>query len=176
MSEFLSILDEDGNVSDEKKERSQVHKDGDWHASIHLWVVCGEYILLQKRSTCKESYPGCYDATVAGHVSFQEKPVHAAVRESKEEIGINILETDINLVGIQKLCIRHDSTYFISNEYNYVYIYEIDRRISFKHDKEEIEELLWMTLDNAYEEIMNNNPRYCISREEAKMLKKHIIK
>ena len=48
------------------KERGVVHEDGTLHATVHIWIVrpndkSGYDLLLQKRSECKDSNPGCWD-------------------------------------------------------------------------------------------------------------------
>jgi len=39
MEEYLDILDAHGNKIGQTKEKSQVHKDGDWHRSVHVWFL-----------------------------------------------------------------------------------------------------------------------------------------
>ena len=34
--EFFDIVDENGNELGFKKERSEVHRDGDWHKGVHI--------------------------------------------------------------------------------------------------------------------------------------------
>lgn len=65
--------------------RSIVHQNGLWHNSVHIWIVspssssasqCSTStssatadILLQKRSSTKDTFPNRYDISCAGHVS-----------------------------------------------------------------------------------------------------------
>ncbi len=53
-------------------------------------------ILLQKRATAKDLYPGCWDNSVSGHVEKDEAYEVAAARELQEELGI---ETPLTEVG-----------------------------------------------------------------------------
>ncbi len=71
--ELFDIRDPEGNITGRVRERSLVHMDGDIHGTAHVWIVRqgkeGRYeLLLQKRASCKDSYPGCYDISSAGHV------------------------------------------------------------------------------------------------------------
>jgi hypothetical protein len=52
-------------------ERHLVHADGDYHAAVHVWIYVestGE-LLLQKRADRKDSWPGLWDISSAGHIS-----------------------------------------------------------------------------------------------------------
>ena len=70
--EYFDVLDELGNKTGEIKEREQVHKDGNWHRAVHIWIIndlCE--ILLQKRSLKKENHPNMWHVSCAGHIVFQ---------------------------------------------------------------------------------------------------------
>ena len=51
--------------------RSAVHRDGDYHRAVHVWIFAEstQQLLLQKRADCKDSWPGLWDISSAGHVS-----------------------------------------------------------------------------------------------------------
>ena len=68
--EYFDVLDENGNKTGETKLRSEVHRDGDWHRTVHIWVFNrqGE-VLLQRRCATKDSYPNMLDISCAGHLS-----------------------------------------------------------------------------------------------------------
>lgn len=40
-----------------RKPRFAVHRDGDWHRSVHVWLTDGQSLLLQRRSTHKVHPP-----------------------------------------------------------------------------------------------------------------------
>jgi hypothetical protein len=46
MTEYLDVLDSKGVHTGERKLRAHVHRDGDWHRTVHVWV------LNSARSTC----------------------------------------------------------------------------------------------------------------------------
>ncbi len=77
-----------------RKRRGDVHRDGDWHAALHVWIggLDGEgrpFALFQRRSSSKDTWPGAIDVAVGGHVRAGESLVHA-VREAEEEIGLSV--------------------------------------------------------------------------------------
>lgn len=71
--EFFDVRREDGSLTGEVKLRSLVHRDGDWHGTVHMWVAdrtpegkCR--LLIQKRSQDKDNFPGYCDISSAGHL------------------------------------------------------------------------------------------------------------
>lgn len=58
---------------------------------FHLFSDQGE-LYLQKRAMTKDLLPGKWDTSVGGHISPGEKTEYALRRETKEELGINILD------------------------------------------------------------------------------------
>lgn len=89
--EMFDIRTPEGEPTGEVKERSAVHRDGDWHGTAHIWLVRRKNgkieVLLQKRSRLKETFPGCYDASCAGHLSAGDSFIQGALRELQEELG-----------------------------------------------------------------------------------------
>lgn len=56
--EMFDIRTPEGEPTGEVKERSAVHRDGDWHGTAHIWLVRRKNgkieVLLQKRSRLKK--------------------------------------------------------------------------------------------------------------------------
>jgi isopentenyldiphosphate isomerase len=123
MQELLDIVDRSGNPLGRAKPRSAVHRDGDWHRTVHVWIVNkrGE-VLFQKRSADRESFPGTWDVSSAGHVSSGESPGEAAKKELFEELGIRIATRDlVPLFSVATSSVQHDGL-FIDNEISHVFL------------------------------------------------------
>ncbi len=93
MEERFDLVDLDGNVVGSAL-RSEVHGNPDLiHRAVHVFVVnaAGE-LFLQKRSHTKDVQPGKWDTSVGGHVDAGESPGEAAIRETREELGIEAAE------------------------------------------------------------------------------------
>ena len=128
--EYLDVLDEKGRRTGKSKPKPDVHRDGDWHRSVHIWFINSKgEILLQKRGKAMEAFPGYWDISAAGHVSAGQTPEEAAWREVKEEIGINLSENELNFLGeiIQREVLNNNT--YISNEFANVYLVKKDLRI-----------------------------------------------
>ena len=95
--ELFDVIDEAGNKTGQVKERGVAHRDGTLHSTVHIWIVrpnqeSGYDVLLQKRSECKDSNPGAYDISSAGHVSAGDELMESALREMEEKISFSLSE------------------------------------------------------------------------------------
>ncbi|MEG2011493.1 MAG: NUDIX domain-containing protein, partial [Bacilli bacterium] len=90
--EIIDVLDSSGNIID-KKPRSLVLKEGLLHRTVHVWIINNNNeILLQKRNPKKDTFPGLWAISAAGHVNTKEDSKSAAIRELKEELDIDTKE------------------------------------------------------------------------------------
>jgi isopentenyldiphosphate isomerase len=107
------------------KTKAEVHRDGDWHVAAHVWIVTPDgRVLLQRRSTEKENWPGYWDVSAAGHVSAGETAAEAAVRETFEELGLQIAPDELQRIGVaREQYVLRDGTY-IDNEEHEIFLVE----------------------------------------------------
>lgn len=99
MEEMIDVLDENGVKTGEVLTRKDVHKLGLWHKIIVIAIIDKDnQILMQQRSFTKDTCPGKWDISAAGHVSAGQTPLEAAVREINEEVGIEIEEKDLDYI------------------------------------------------------------------------------
>jgi len=77
------------------KPRSEVHREGHWHRAVEVWIVDGDEVLAQRRSALKDTNPGKLDVSCAGHVAAGAEPLETALRELREELGVDVLESDL---------------------------------------------------------------------------------
>ena len=100
MDELVDVVNKDNQILGSKM-KSLVHRDGDLHRSVHLWIFdsVSKNILLQRRSFNKDTNAGMLDVSVGGHVASGEA-YGDAWREIHEELGIAIKEEDIHELGV----------------------------------------------------------------------------
>lgn len=99
MEELIDVLDENGIKTGEILTRKEVHKRGLWHRIIVVAIIDeNNKILMQQRSLKKDTNPGKWDISVAGHVSSGQSSKQAAVREIEEEVGIIIKEEELKYI------------------------------------------------------------------------------
>jgi isopentenyldiphosphate isomerase len=98
-SEWFDILDpSDTRTIIGKKLRKEVHRDGDWHRAVHVWLFrsTDRSVLLQLRSAQKDTHPLCWDVSAAGHLQSGEHDLLAAAkRELEEELGMTDSEPEL---------------------------------------------------------------------------------
>ena len=106
-------------------------------------------VLLQKRSDEKDSFPGCYDISSAGHIPAGQGFVDSALRELKEELGVTAQPQDLILCGqrsFQFSAVFHGKP-FKDNQVSNVYLLWLDRDAEeFTLQKREISAVRWMPL------------------------------
>lgn len=89
--EIWDVYDKAGKLTGRSHIRGNKMKPGEFHLVVHVWIVnkSGEF-LIQKRSLQKEGYPGMWHASAAGSAVKGDNSLEAAIRETKEEIGVDI--------------------------------------------------------------------------------------
>ena len=176
--EILDVVDENGNPTGQTVERKKAHEEGIMHRTSHVWLLRKKQgkvqILLQKRSETKESFPGCYDISSAGHIPAGMDFVESAIRELQEELGISVSNEDLVFCG-DRTVIWDDSFYgrpFHDRQYSRVFIlwWDMDEE-EFIVRKEEVDSVHWMDLDECIEAVETNRIRHCIYTDELKMVK-----
>lgn len=103
-TERFDIVRADGSPAGRTKARAAVHRDGDWHRALHVWVAgdagAGPFLLFQQRSERKDTWPGRLDATVGGHYRAGETFTDA-LREIEEEIGVAAPPGTLRPLGVR---------------------------------------------------------------------------
>jgi len=88
--EIWDILDKDGNKTGKTIERGKPLKAWEFHLVIHVWILNGDgKFLISRRSPDKYPNPGAWSPT-AGSAVTGEDSLSAALRETKEELGITL--------------------------------------------------------------------------------------
>lgn len=103
MDELIDILTSEGKPTGTTALKSEAHKKGLYHQTIHIWFFTdNNKILLQKRASVKKIFPNLWDVSVAGHIGAGESIIDTAIREAKEEIGISITSEELIKIGCRK--------------------------------------------------------------------------
>ncbi len=162
MNEYIDIVSETGEPTGQVALKSEAHKKGLWHNTIHLWLFTkkGE-ILLQQRSHKKSIYPLLWDVSAAGHIDAGESFTNATIRETKEELGLDLNTNDLKKIGVHK----HLSTYangtIQDNEFHQVFVAElkvkIEKLVPQDDEVEAIKLVSFKEFRSLLEDSQNNN-------------------
>jgi isopentenyl-diphosphate Delta-isomerase len=125
MDELIDILDAQGQPTGETALKSRAHALGLFHPTVHIWLYnkTGE-VLLQRRSETKDTYPGLWDVSVAGHVGAGEAIEMAAQREMEEEIGFLAPLSALQRIGVFKSVQKHHAQ-LVDCEYHHTFLCEL---------------------------------------------------
>jgi 8-oxo-dGTP diphosphatase len=177
--ELFDIRTPDGKTTGKVKERSLIHQDGDLHGTSHIWIIRdngkGSFdVLLQKRSANKDSFPGCYDVSSAGHIPTGDDFLESAIRELKEELGITAEPSDLTYIGMHDTLVETEfyGKPFCNHELSAIYVYK--KLVDIEHlelQHEEVESVMWMDYSTCMEEMKNGTLQHCIFIDEFLMLK-----
>ena len=153
--ELVEILDEDGKFTDDVKPKKAAHKYGYWHQASQIWIYNSKgEILLQKRAKDKDSYPGLWDISVAGHVSAHETPENAALREMREEIGVELKTNELKKIDVRKDSLKIPELDWNNNEFVHVFLWRFNGNINkLKLLDGEVESLKFISLGKLESEI-----------------------
>lgn len=155
--EDLAVLDDKGKPTGKLFPRSEVHKKELWHEVVHIWVVNEENkLLLQKRSSEKEQYANVLHISSAGHVTAAESVLDTALREVREEIGLDFVPSELIFMGKFKVSQKTPETGFIDKEWVNQYLLKVEGNLAINLQKEEVKGVRWISLDKLEEEIKDD--------------------
>lgn len=130
--ELFDVVLADGTPTGRIKWRDAVHRDGDWHRSIHIWIfgldaVGREVLTFQRRGRHKDTHPLKLDATVGGHYRAGER-LSQTLRETQEEIGRVVDQRELISGGIRQGA--HEDDLVRDREIQDVFLVRDDRPLS----------------------------------------------
>lgn len=121
-------------------------KIGEYKQSVHVWIINNkEKLLIERRSFNMRKNPGKW-AFVGGVPDTGETSLEGAIREVKEELGIELKQRDIELLISLKR--EHD---FVD-----VWIAKDDTELEdIIMQESEVSEVKWVSIDEL-EKLINN--------------------
>ena len=182
MEEMLDLVNEQGDPIGRAVPRSEAHRLGLRHRTSHVWLVRRKNgvleVLLQKRSDEKDSFPGCYDISSAGHIPAGGEFASSALRELKEELGITAEEKDLIVCGDRNVvwdCVFQGKP-FHDRQISRVFIMRCDlEEDQFHIDPVEVDSVRWMDFEKCIHGVEQNTFLHCISLEELQMVRKKAV-
>lgn len=153
--ELIDVLDEFGNPTGEVETKEEIYKKGLWHRSCHIWIENdNKELLVQKRNPNKKTFPNLWAISVAGHVDSGESSKIAAIRELKEEVNLDIEESELEYLFTIKRVQPHGKSFI--RVFDDVYL--LHKNIDIEKTKLQVEELTdikyvyYQYLENIFKE------------------------
>jgi len=166
--EYIDILNPDGSPAGFNSPRKKAHSDGLYHKSIHLWIINshGE-LLIQKRAMSKTAHSGLWDISCAGHVESGDTPTGTVIKETKEELGLDISVDDIKYCHTVLEKNIYNSGRYIDNEYIDIFLMMKDIEINdIFFDSEEVSAVKFIHLKYFRQLIIQQAPSISPHYEE----------
>ncbi len=180
--EWLDVVNENGEPTGERVSREEAHEKGIRHRTSHVWLIRKRegrlQVLLQKRSANKDSHPGCYDASSAGHIPAGDDYEISALRELQEELGVVAQVEDLLYVGVRTFSFQKKfyGKPFVDNQVSRVYCMWCEKEESeFQIQKEELESVCWMDFEECKKSLDDPNFPNCIFPEELELIENGIV-
>ena len=168
--EFLDVLDENGKKTGVVRNRELIYKNGDWHRTVHVWLLNSKNeLLIQKRANNKETFPNLWAISIAGHVRSGEEAIDTALREIKEEIDLTVSpDMLIHLFDIKR---KQNYKNGILNVHDTIYLLKYDLDINkTKIQKEELSEIRFINYIDFENKLLNHDSQFVPYSEEHKLL------
>ena len=181
--EIFDIVDENGIPTGETIQRTVAHDKGIRHRTAHIWIVRntdnGCEVLLQQRSYNKDSFPGRYDTSSAGHIRAGDEPLDSALRELGEELGIKAEPAALTYIG--KFPIQYEKEFFGKPfrdcEVAFVYLYTEPVDINaLTLQAEEVESVKWFAIDEVYKACVNHSPEFCVPVDGLNLVRRYMTR
>lgn len=142
MEEIFDIYTRDGkHLWTAPKSVCHSKNPGFYHKLVRTWIINDrDEVLVQKRATTKKHNPNKWDMPSAGHVIAGESIIDWAVRETKEELGIETQKNDYKFI-CEYIADK-------AREIAQVFLLKLNVEADdFKLQKEEVAEVKWLTYD-----------------------------
>jgi isopentenyldiphosphate isomerase len=146
--ELFDVVNERDEVIG-RQPRREVHRLGLRHRAVHVLVFNGRgEVFLQKRSLTKDCFPGTWDSSASGHLDVGEGYDACAVREVREELGLE-------LGGVPERLFKLEALPETGQEF--VWVYRCTAEGPFQLHPEEIERGEWCGMERL-EEWLKTRP------------------
>ena len=157
MDEFIDIVDKNGVPTGTSVLKSVIHQKGHFHNTAHIWLYTKNAdILLSQRAASKTICPLLWDVSVAGHVDAGETIENAALRETKEEIGLDLTMNQLEKIGVFE-CFQSYDNGITDNEFHHTFIAELQVPVTqLKPQPFEVEALKLVDL-NEFMQLLDHS-------------------
>lgn len=151
--EVFEVVDE-YNRTIGRQLRGKCHTEGLYHRAVYCFVFDTEGdLLLQQRADRKKIGPGEWDLSLAEHLQPGERYVEAVVRGLKEELGISIIQSDLQgpLSPFHKRILEIPG---VVKDVEFVEAYRLDNwKGELQTDPDEVQKVRWVPLEKLYQEV-----------------------
>ncbi len=137
--ELFDVVDDSDAVL-RQETRAIVHAKNLKHRAVHVLVFNKHReVFIQKRSLLKDTFPGAWDSSAAGHLNAGESYDDCVLRELNEELGI-----EVELEDVQQITVLPPSE---KTGWEFIGLYITRHDGALRYPCSEVETGIWMTMD-----------------------------
>jgi len=153
--EAFPVVDENDRVKFAVYSKEALHSNNYKHRSVHLFIeTFGGGFVLQLKGKNSEN-AGKWSSAVSGHVNYGEDYEEAVIRETKEELGLEMDKKDLTRI------LKIDACKETNNEFVVLFTYLMDINVeSIKPDPYEIESVIITPLKDVIKDTNKNLDNY----------------
>lgn len=149
--EYWDIYDKDRNKTGKIIKRGERLLDGEYHLIVHIWIKnSNNEFLVQQRSEFVKN-PLIWSTTGGSAIAGEDSKT-AALREVKEELGIDLSKENGFLFDVD--IYEEDNQKYISDTYLYFIDLDIDK---VKLQQEEVKQVKYLKMDKIKEMMKNGD-------------------
>lgn len=145
--EILDIYDDNRQITGKTNIRGEKLNSNENNLYVFLCIFNSKgKLLIQKRSKIKKYYPSIWDLSVGGAASSKESPYQAIIRETKEELNIDLV-------------LENHKPFFSINVSNFIcdyYVCNLDIDIEKIKTNDEIEQIKFVDKQELFSMIDSN--------------------
>lgn len=143
--ELWDLYTENRELTGEEHIRGEELPEDRYHLVVHVWIrnSKGEYLISQ-RAANRPTFPLMWEC-VGGSVLKGETSLEGAIREAKEEVGVDLLPANGKVV-LSKVRKIVDSRKF--NDILDVWLFQYDEEVLLSNATTyEVEQVMWMSIE-----------------------------
>ena len=168
MDEILDLVDENDSVIGTIKRsnyKNLVEQDLGYIRASELFIINDDGKLwIPVRTSTKTIAPNGYDYSAAGHVESGDDYTETIIRETKEEINLDVTEEELQFVAKMK---SDDVRYFRS-------VYMLRSNITPSFNPDDFVSAEWLTPDETVNNIDTGHPAKSSLRDTVLVLKDYL--
>lgn len=120
-------------------------KEGEYHLAVRVWIVNNKKeLLIQRRQFDSRTWPGMWECAAAGSAILGDNSKETAIKETMEEIGLDISKDTLEPIFTVKFKNGFDDNYLVRRE---VDIWDLTL------EDEEVVDVKWASMDEISEMV-----------------------
>lgn len=144
--EYVDLYDNLGQRCDLTVGKDEVHRKALVHRGVCVWIMNSkDEILLQTRSS-HVMFPNMLDISFSGHIQAGESSLEAAIREGREELGIELDQDKLQYLFTCREYGGFDG--YFENEIDDVFLYRADIPVeAYTFCDDEVQAVSYISVD-----------------------------